>query len=178
MIRSTKVGASGRDGSGRWGRASRALRRFAFVLMSATAAAPPLGGQSTHSSVVTVVVGPRSPLRNIALSDLQRLYLGLSRGLPSLPAVQLGEYEPARGAFYERALKTSEAAMKRRWIGLIFSGESKAPPRAFRDAAELQRFLASEPSAIAFLPEADVTPAVRILSVNGHLPSQREYPLR
>jgi hypothetical protein len=127
---------------------------------------------------IAVVVGPRSALQNLSMSDLRRVYLGEARRVGRVQGIQVVEFTPVRREFYERVLVMSEARVKRHWIGLLFAAETTVPPKEFRDVGELREYVADHPNAIAFLPLDQVGPSLRVVSVNGFLPSSSEYPLR
>jgi len=127
---------------------------------------------------IAVVVGPRSPLRNLSMSDLRRIYLGEAGRVDRIDGIQVVEFTPVRRDFYQRVLDMSEARVKRHWIGLLFAGEATVPPKEFDEAAELRQYLTGNANAIAFVPLNEVAPPLKVVSIDGFPPSSAEYPLR
>lgn len=127
---------------------------------------------------IAVVVGQKSPLQNLSMSDLRRVYLGEAARLDKVEGVQVVEFTPIRREFYERVLDMSEARFKRHWIGLLFAGERTVPPKEFHEVAEVREFLAANPNAIAFIPLNQVAAPLKVVSVDGFSPSSAGYPLK
>jgi ABC-type phosphate transport system substrate-binding protein len=156
---------------------SRTIIVPVLAVLAMTLLRPAFARASAEGQLV-VITSPQSSLRNVTMEDLKRLYLGESRTLATGQDAQLVEYGPARQRFYERVARMSETLVKRRWIALVFAGESVAPPREFQDAAELRRFVNEHPNAIAFISYALADASVKILAVDGRQPTDSGYPLR
>jgi hypothetical protein len=148
---------------------------LSFLLLS-IAQPPRLSVVAT--TPIAVVVGSKSTLRNLSMSELRRVYLGEAGRVDRVQGVEIVEFTPIRREFYERVLDMSEARFKRHWIGLLFAGEATVPPKEFSDVTELRDYLASNPKAISFVPLNQVSPALKIVSVDGFSPSSADYPLK
>ncbi|HEX4627678.1 MAG TPA: hypothetical protein VH137_02725 [Gemmatimonadales bacterium] len=148
---------------------ARPLAALAVVLLVAVAPA---------AAQIVVVVNKANTTRNLSLGDLERLYLGNRTSFDNGEPVVLGEYHPARRAFYLTVLHWSERAVSRYWIGVVFSGRNAAPPVEFRDAESARRFVTTTPGAICFLDLAAVPGDVGVVTIDGRGPRDPAYPLR
>lgn len=127
---------------------------------------------------IAVIVHPSNRLSMISLEELRRFYLGRSTTLPKGESVMLLESPEVRQRFYSAALRMSPDRIKRHWIGVVFSGESGTPPKEVGVPAELVKFVASHPNAIAFVGAGAVNGSVKILAIQGLRPGDPNYPLR
>ena len=135
-------------------------------------------GCASLQAQIAVIVNRSNPTGDFTLADLERLYLGRVTTFAAGRSVALGEYSPARRAFYRAVLHTSETAVSRHWIGVVFSERNATPPREFRDAQAVLRFVASTPGAICFIDVAAVSDDVKIVTIGGLGPRDPGYPLR
>ena len=126
---------------------------------------------------IAVVVHPQAPLTSVSLEDLRRYFLGKATTIGSARAVVV-ESSPSRQAFYHALTGLNADIVHRRWVALAFRGESPGVPRAFSDAAELQKFVRETPGAIGFVDAHDVDPSLKVLVVDGKRPSDAGYALR
>ncbi len=153
----------------------RAAARRAVAVAFALAL---LGGFFPAPAQIAVIVHKSNPVRDLTLADLQRLYLGRQTTFANGLAVVLGEYRPARHAFYRATLNMNETAVSRHWISVVFSERNATPPREFRTAEEVRRFVTTTPGAICFLDLASVSDDLKVVTVEGRRPQDPEYPLR
>ncbi|HEV7839938.1 MAG TPA: hypothetical protein VGO75_17835, partial [Gemmatimonadaceae bacterium] len=143
-----------------------------YLLMYVLATMAPTSSHLAYAPTpIALVVSQRSSIRNLSMDDLRRIYLGEAGRVDNVQGIQVVEFIPIRREFYERVLIMSEARVKRHWIGLLFAGEATVPPKEFRELADLREYLAGNPSAIAFVPASQVSPSMKVVSVNGFLPS-------
>lgn len=127
---------------------------------------------------IAVIVNRNSPVSDLKVEDLRRLYLGLSPTFAGGRPVVLLELPPLRAAFYQRLLGLTEDRVKRRWIANVFSGRSVTPPREIETAAELKRFVAGHPAALAFIDVRDVDATVKVVTIDGRAPASPAYRFR
>jgi hypothetical protein len=151
--------------------------KFLLSLLLLPIAQPPRPS-AVATTPIAVVVGPKSSLQNVSMSDLRRVYLGEAGRVDRVQGIQVVEFAPIRREFYQRVLDMSEARFKRHWIGLLFAGEATVPPKEFGEVSELRDYLAANPHAIAFVPFDQVAPPLKVVTVDGFRPSSAEYPLK
>jgi ABC-type phosphate transport system substrate-binding protein len=149
--------------------ARRVVITVALVTLARSAAA---------RAQIAIVVNHANPLQNLAFSDLRRLYLGETTTFPNRQRVVLVVHPPGHTAFYRKVLGMSGELVQRHWMGLMFRGEDADPPKPIASADELNRFVAEHPGAIAFLDLAAVAKNVKIITIDGLLPTDPKYRLR
>jgi len=125
---------------------------------------------------VAVVTHPDSPLRNLSLEELGRIFLGQVTVTDAGP-VTLVEHSAARADFYRAVVGMAEAQVDRHWIGVVFRGGSASPPRKLSDPVAVRDFVTEHPGAIAFLALASVDASVRVITIDGRAPSDPGYPI-
>jgi ABC-type phosphate transport system substrate-binding protein len=161
----------------------KTLRRASLMsaarLMIALAFLAVLATRGSAQAPVAVVVNRGNPQGNIALADLRDIYLGsLTRFKAGGERVILLEFAETRARFYDSVLRMSPERVKRHWIGLVFSGDGTVPPREIRTGEDLLRYVASHPGAIGFVPVRIADSTVKVITVDGLLPTDPRYPIR
>ena len=133
---------------------------------------------ASAQSPIVVIVHAKSPLTEISLESLQRLYLGSSRSFPNGQPAVLVESAPLRDRFYSEALGMNADRFKRHWIRVVFSGEGASPPKYFGEPGDVLQYVATHPGAIAFVELSTVNGSVKVLSLDGLRPADAHYRLR
>ncbi|HUL49292.1 MAG TPA: hypothetical protein VLT79_04665 [Gemmatimonadales bacterium] len=131
----------------------------------------------TVRAQIAVVVNRANPIQNLSLSDLRRLYLGQSVTFANGTRVALVTYPPAQARFYNTVLGLSEDRFQRHWMELVFQGQDATPPKAIAVGAELNRFVAEHPGALAFVDLPAVDQSVKIVTIDGQAPTDTGYRL-
>lgn len=158
--------------------------RREFLKWSAAAAATALTGlpsRDVHAKPfpLAVVVSRRSPLEQLTLFELKKLYLGARindpSGQPIVPLNQ-GAKLPDRLAFEARVLGMSEAEVMSYWIDRKIRGQS-GPPQAVGNADLVQRVVTKLEHAIAYASLDQLRPEVRFIAIDGKVPTDTAYGL-
>ena len=102
---------------------------------------------------IAIVVGTKSPIRDLTVDGLREVYLRRRRiwpdGTPSLP-VNLPADHPVRRAFSTRVLGRLPEDLATYWSRLSFEGVR--PPPVLQSAQAVCAYVAIEPSAIGYVP--------------------------
>ncbi len=72
----------------------------------------------------------------------------------------------------------SEAQFKQYWVAKIFRAEAASPPKIVYSNDMQYELISGIPGAIGFIDARNVRPGLKVLRVDGHLPGDKEYPLR
>jgi len=72
----------------------------------------------------------------------------------------------------------SEAQFKQYWVAKIFRAEAASPPRIVYSNDMQYELLTALPGSIAFVDSRNIRAGVKVLRVDGHLPGEKDYPLR
>jgi hypothetical protein len=151
--------------------------RLACVILSFCAT---IVAQS-HNVDVAVVVHPDTPVSDLSLADVRKVFLGDRQYWTSnLPVVLLIRAPVARerNVVLKIIYQMSEAQFKQYWIAKIFRAESASAPKVVYSNDMANDLVTAVPGAIAFIDAREVRPGAKVLRVDGHLPGEPGYPLR
>ncbi len=141
----------------------------------------PSSAQTSHSTDIAVVVHPDTPITDLSLAEVRKVLLGERQYWNSKLPVSLLIRAPVareRDVVLRVIYQMSEAQFKQYWVAKIFRAEVTSPPKIVY-SNDLQYDLVSAiPGAIAFVDARNVRPGLKVLRVDGHLPGDRDYPLR
>jgi ABC-type phosphate transport system substrate-binding protein len=159
-----------------WKFASRALALSCLCLTLLQ----PLAAQR-HDVDVAVVVHPDTPITNLSMSEVRKVFLGDRQyWSPNIPVVLLIRAPVARerDVVLKVIYQMSEAQFKQYWIAKIFRAESATAPKVVYSNDMANQLVTAIPGAIAFIDSKDVKPGAKVLRVEGRLPGEAGYPLR
>ena len=137
--------------------------------------------QTSRGADVAVVVNSDTPVADLSLSEVRKVMLGERQYWSSkLPVVLLIRAPAARerDVVLRVIYQMSEAQFKQYWVAKIFRAEAASPPRIVYSNDMQYELLTALPGAIAFVDSRNIRPGVKVLRVDGHLPGEKDYPLR
>jgi phosphate transport system substrate-binding protein len=127
-----------------------------------------------------VVVNPATPVNDVTLAQLRRIFRGeqqfWSGGARVVLFVQ-APGTPDRGVVLKRVYEMDEGAFKRFWIAKTFRDEVASGPKIVSTSALARRLTAQVPGAVSVIPLSAVDEGVRVLRVDGRLPDESGYPI-
>ena len=134
----------------------------------------------TKSNDVAVVTNPSTPVTELSLADVRKIFLGERQYWNSnMPVVVLVRAPVARER--EVVLKTiyqmNENQFKQYWVAKIFRSEAVSAPKIVYSSGMTMQLLTAIPGSIAFMQAKDVGPGVKVLKVDGQLPGEAGYKL-
>jgi len=135
----------------------------------------------THSIDVAVVVHPDTPVSDLSLADVRKVFLGDRQYWTSnLPVVLLIRAPVARerNVVLKIIYQMSETQFKQYWIAKIFRAESALAPKVVYSNDMANDLVTAVPGAIAFIDAREVRSGAKVVRVEGHLPGEPGYPLR
>lgn len=130
---------------------------------------------------VAVVVHPDTPVSNLNLTEVRKVFLGDRQYWSSnIPVVLLIRAPVARerNVVLNIIYQMSESQFKQYWIAKIFRAEAATAPKVVYSNDMANQLVTAIPGAIAFIDSKDVKPGAKVLRVDGHLPGEPGYPLR
>jgi hypothetical protein len=161
------------------------IKRTAAVLITLAFSLPVLQpgtpAQSTRGADIAVVVHPDTPVSDLTLAEVRQVLLGERQYWNSkLPVVLLIRAPVARerDVVLKVIYQMSEAQFKQYWVAKIFRAEAASPPKIVYSNDMEYELVSGIPGAIAFMDARNVRPGLKVLRVDGHLPGDKEYPLR
>jgi ABC-type phosphate transport system substrate-binding protein len=156
-------------------------RGFLWVVVLGLCALPFLQAQGQRTSSIAVIVNPDTPVSDLSLDEVRKIFLGNRQyWTAKLPVVLLirAPVSRERDMVLQHIYQMNEAQFKRYWIAKIFRAESAAAPKMVYSNDLVNELTAAMPGAIAFVDVRDVRPGVKVVRIDGHLPSDPGYPLR
>ncbi|HEV1996276.1 MAG TPA: hypothetical protein VGR03_18220 [Candidatus Acidoferrum sp.] len=141
----------------------------------------PSAAQTTRGTDIAVVVHPDTPVSDLSLSEVRKVLLGERQYWNSkLPVVLLIRAPVARerDVVLRVIYQMSEAQFKQYWVAKIFRAEVASPPKIVYSNDLQHDLITAMPGAIAFVDAKNVRPGLKVLRVDGHLPGDKDYPLR
>jgi len=140
----------------------------------------PLFAQA-QSVDVAVVVHADTPISNLSLAEVRKIFLGDRQYWTSNTPVVLLIRAPVareRDVVLKVIYQMSESQFKQYWIAKIFRAESASAPKVVYSNDMANDLVAALPGAIAFIDPKEARPGTKVVRVDGHLPGEPGYPLR
>jgi hypothetical protein len=141
----------------------------------------PSAAQTARGNDIAVVVHPDTPVSDLTLSEVRKVLLGERQYWNSkLPVVLLIRAPVARerDVVLRVVYQMSEAQFKQYWVAKIFRAEIASPPKIVYSNDLQYDLVTAMPGAIAFVDARNLRSGLKVLRVDGHLPGDRDYPLR
>lgn len=135
----------------------------------------------THDVDVAVVVNPDTPVSNLSLAEVRKVFLGDRQyWTANTPVVLLMRAPVARerDVVLKVIYQMSESQFKQYWIAKIFRAESVSAPKVVYSNDMANDLVTALPGAIAFVDSRDVRSGTKVVRVDGRLPGEAGYPLR
>lgn len=141
-----------------------------------------LTAQATRGSDIAVVVHRATPINDLSLADVRKIFLGEKQYWNAkLPVVLLIRAPVAR----EREVvlriiyQMTEIQYNRFWYAKIFRAEAVSAPKIVYSTDMTKELVSVLPGAIGFIEVQHAHAAgLKVLRVDGHLPGEPGYPLR
>src|SRR5207302_4253030 len=139
-----------------------------------------LAGQNRDVDVA-VVVHPDTPVSNLTLAEVRKVFLGdrqyWSTDVPVVLLIR-APVPRERNVVLKVIYQMSESQFKQYWIAKIFRAETAPPPKVVYSNDMANELVTAIPGAIAFIDARDVRPGTKLIRVDGRLPKEQGYPLR
>ncbi len=150
----------------------------AAVAVLVALAPEPVQGQSGRYALL-VIISSDNPTSDISLNELRRIFRSENTETPSgKPYFPLNQ--PARTTnrmhFDEVVLRMTPDQVGRFWIDRKIRGKSGAP-RSVNNQALLSKVVAKVPNAISYIEKRYLGAGVKVVKIDGHGPSDGDYPL-
>ncbi len=140
-----------------------------------------LPAQTEPRSDLAVVVNPHTPVDDISLEDLRKIFLGERQFWSSnIPVVALirPQGTPERDAVLRILFKMTEIEYKKYWIAKVFRAEATSEPAVALTNAFANEAVAAIPGSVTVESLKDVPHGAKVLRIDGHKPGESGYPLR
>jgi ABC-type phosphate transport system substrate-binding protein len=156
--------------------------RAATALVAGALALPAVGrAQSRTARPLAIVVHTGVPVNALSFAELRRIFLGEQQFWPDRSKVTLLVRAPTayeRSLVLDRIYKMDEDRFRQYWIGKMFRAEVAAGPKIVYSSEMALTLVSAIRGSITFIPFSAVTPEVKVLRIDGKLPSEPGYPLQ
>ena len=129
---------------------------------------------------LAIIVNQSNPVDNLSTAELRAVFLGERSHWPNGRRITLVMMEPGqfeRDTVLHDVCRMSESDFRRRFLQGLLTGEVLVSPKTLSTPVGVRKFVFNVPGAIGYLRPADVDDSVKVIKIDGHLPSDAEYPL-
>ena len=164
------------------------IRRTTTVLLVLAAAAllraapeARLATSPPKQESLAIIVNQSNSVDELSLAELRAVFLGERSHWPNgrrITLVMMEQGQPEREAILREICRLSEADFRRRILQGLFTGEVLVSPKTLATPVGVRKFVFNVPGAIGYLRPEDVDASVKVIRVEGRLPSDTEYSVR
>lgn len=132
------------------------------------------------SSDIAVVTNPETPVNELSLAEVRKVFLGDRQYWTSnMPVILLVRAPVAREreVVLKNIYQMTESQFKQYWVAKIFRSEVVSAPKIVYSADMTNQLLTVIPGSIAFMEAKAVSPGLKVLKVDGRLPGEPGYTL-
>jgi hypothetical protein len=138
-------------------------------------------GQIAVAGPVAIVVNPSLPIDDVSFVEVRKLFLGERQFWnPQLRVTLLmrAPVAPERDVVLRTIYQMSEAQFRQYWISKVFRADVSAGPKIVYSNEMASELVSAIPGAVAFVDASDIPKGLKVLKVDGKLPTDKSYPLR
>ncbi|HXT17578.1 MAG TPA: hypothetical protein VN706_18190 [Gemmatimonadaceae bacterium] len=143
--------------------------------------ATPAASAASEAQAIAIVVNPHTSVNNVSFDELRRLFMGDQQFWHDHSKVTLLVRAPTareRSIVLERIYHMDEERFHEYWIGKMFRAEVAGGPKIVYSTDMALNLVEAIRGSITFVPASAVTSGVKVLRIDGKLPSDPGYPLK
>lgn len=141
--------------------------------------APGVRGSARQS--LAIVVNRSNPVDNLSIAELRKIFLG-ERGHwqngRRIAVLMMEHGSPERETVLRQIYRMNEARYIDHFLRGMFAEDVTMAPRTLDGPARVRKFITQAPGAIGYLRASDADESVKVLRIDGHLPSDKDYQLQ
>lgn len=130
---------------------------------------------------LAIIVNRDNPIENLSMAELRTVFLGERGHWPNgrrITLVMMEPGQPERDEMVRDICRMSESDLRRRYLQGLLTGEVLVSPKTLASPVGVRKFVFNVPGAIGYLRPEDVDDSVKVIRIDGHLPSDADYPLK
>lgn len=130
---------------------------------------------------LAIIVNRDNPIENLSMAELRTVFLGERGHWPNgrrITLVMMEPGQPERDEVVRDICRMSESDLRRRYLQGLLTGEVLVSPKTLASPVGVRKFVFNVPGAIGYLRPEDVDDSVKVIRIDGHLPSDADYPLK
>jgi phosphate transport system substrate-binding protein len=135
---------------------------------------------STRQSLA-IVVNRSNPVDNLSFDELRRIFMG-ERGHwqngRRIAVLMMEHGSPERETILRNVYRMTEARYIDHFLRGMFAEDVTIVPKTLDGATRVRKFIAQAPGAIGYLRASDADESVKVLRIDGLLPSDKDYRLQ
>lgn len=162
-------------------RMARLTRAVLMVIGLLALPAVTARAQAQAARPLAIVVNKGVPVDDLSFAELRRIFLGEQQFWPNRSKVTLLVRAPTayeRSMVLDRIYRMDEDRFRQYWIGKMFRAEVAAGPKIVYSSEMALNLVSAIRGSITFIPLSAVTSEVKVLRIDGKLPSEPGYPLQ
>ena len=139
----------------------------------------PEGRAATEDSLA-IVLNPSNTVENLSLVELRKIFMGEINHWPSGRRITVVMLEPGkleRQAVLTQIYRMNDKDFEIYFLHGMFTAEHAAP-RILATSTEVLKFVFNVPGAIGYLRTAEADESVKVVRIDGRLPSDKDYAIR
>jgi ABC-type phosphate transport system substrate-binding protein len=152
-----------------------------FELLPPPAVDAQAEGEALSDQNLAIIVNLSNPVNDLSMKELRQIFLGERSHWPNGHRITLVVMEPGtaeRRAVLRQIYHMSEADFSRHFLHGLFTGEVFVSPKTLASPVGARKFVFNVPGAIGYVRASDVDASVKVVSIDGHLPDDKEYRLQ
>ena len=158
---------------------------FMVVILATAALVEPMPESRVQAAVLkeslAIIVNRENPVENLSMAELRAVFLGERSHWANgrrITLVMMEPGQPERDTLLRDVCRMSESDLRRRYLQGLLTGEVLVSPKTLSSPAGVRKFVFNVPGAIGYLRPEDVDDSVKVIRIDGHLPSDAEYSLK
>lgn len=154
---------------------------FTLLMAVLGVGAAPAAAQAAPKQAIAIVVNPQSPISDLSFAELRKIFMGDQQFWADRSKVTLLVRAPSareRAIVLDKIYQMDEDQFRQYWIGKMFRAEVAGGPKIVYSTDMALNLIATIKGSITFVPAAGVTGEVKVLRIDGKLPSDPGYVLK
>ena len=140
-----------------------------------------LAQEIVATSTTAIVVHKDTEIDNLSLSELRNIFLANQQFWPDRTRIILLVRAPKseeRDFVLDTIYQMDEAQFRQYWIAKMFRAEVPRGPKIVFSTDMMLELVIAIPGSISFVNADEVTDDVKVVRIDGKLPSEPGYPLK
>jgi phosphate transport system substrate-binding protein len=130
---------------------------------------------------LAIVVNRSNPVDNLSFNELRKIFLG-ERGHwqngRRIAVIMMEHGSPERETVLREIYRMTEAGYDDHFLRGLFAEDVTFMPKTLDSPARVRKFIVQAPGAIGYVRASETDESIKVLRIDGHLPSDKDYRLQ
>jgi len=152
-----------------------------LLMLSFVPATPVFSAEGEAQHPLAIVVHKDSKVDDLSLEELRNIFLANQQFWPDRTRIILLVRAPKseeRDFVLNTIYQMDEAQFRQYWIAKMFRAEVPRGPKIVFSTDMMLELVVAIPGSISFINASEVTDDVRVVRIDGKLPTEEGYPLQ